>query len=103
MKYKYRRKIIIICKFAIIIFYYLLQFAKVKYSRHEEGITNFGLRVKELRQKKGISQEQLAWETGLEFSQINRIENGKINTSISNIFIIAAALRVNPSELLEFT
>ena len=66
------------------------------------GITKFGLRVKELRLQKGFSQEQLAWETGLEFSQINRIENGKINTSISNIFIIAAALGVKPIELLNF-
>lgn len=87
----------------MIIFYYFLQLAGVKYSRHEEGIIKFGLRVKELRLQKGFSQEQLAWETGLEFSQINRIENGKINTSISNIFIIATALKVNPSELLEFT
>ncbi len=75
----------------------------MKYSRHEEGIIKFGLRVKELRLQKGFSQEQLAWETGLEFSQINRIENGKINTSIFNIFIIAEALKINPSALLEFT
>lgn len=74
----------------------------MKYSRHEAGVKKFGLRVKELRLQKGFSQEQLAWETGLEFSQINRIENGKINTSISNIFIIAEALKIKPSELLEF-
>ncbi|MBS1511548.1 MAG: helix-turn-helix transcriptional regulator [Bacteroidetes bacterium] len=74
----------------------------MKYSRHEIGIKKFGVRVKEIRQQKGLSQEQLAWETGLEFSQINRIENGKINTSISNLFIIAEALKVEPSELLKF-
>jgi transcriptional regulator with XRE-family HTH domain len=74
----------------------------LKYSRHEAGIKKFGLQVKELRLQKGFSQEELAWETGLEFSQINRIENGKINTSISNIFIIAKALGVKPMELLNF-
>ena len=74
----------------------------MKYSRHETGIKKFGLRLKEIRLEKGFSQEQLAWETGLEFSQINRIENGKINTSISNIFIIAEALKISPSELLIF-
>ena len=57
--------------------------------------------MKELRLLKKFSQEQLAWETGLEFSQINRIENGKINTSISNVFIIAEALGVMPKELFE--
>lgn len=74
----------------------------MKYSRHEAGIKKFGLRVKELRLQKGFSQEQLAWETGLEFSQINRIENGKINTSISNVFIIAEALKIKPAELFDF-
>lgn len=74
----------------------------MKYSRHEAGIKKFGQRLKELRMQKGFSQEQLAWETGLEFSQINRIENGIINTSISNIFIIAEALKVEPIELLRF-
>ncbi|MFN8250702.1 MAG: helix-turn-helix transcriptional regulator [Ferruginibacter sp.] len=74
----------------------------MKYSRHEAGIKGFGLKVKQLRLQAGLSQEQLAWETGLEFSQINRIENGVINTSISNVFIIAKALKVKPWELFEF-
>ena len=73
----------------------------MKYSRHEAGIIKFGKRMKEIRLLKKFSQEQLAWETGLEFSQINRIENGKINTSISNVFIIAEALVVLPKELFE--
>ena len=88
-------------KFAIIFIFYLTQFSILKYSRHEAGIIAFGKRIKELRLLKKLSQEQLAWETGLEFSQINRIENGKINTIISNVFIIAEALGVLPKELFE--
>ncbi len=49
-----------------------------------------------------MSQETLALESGLEYSQINRIELGKINTSISHLFIIANALQIHPAELLEF-
>lgn len=86
----------------MIFFSYFLQLAAVKYSRHEAGIKKFGQRLKEIRLQKGLSQEQLAWETGLEFSQINRIESGVINTSISNIFIIAEALKIEPMELLRF-
>ena len=86
----------------MIFFFYLLQLAYVKYSRHEAGIKKFGLRVKEMRLQKNLSQEQLAWETGLEFSQINRTENSVINTIISNIFIIAEALKIEPMELLQF-
>lgn len=55
-----------------------------------------------MRLQRGLSQEQLAWATNLEFSQINRIESGKINTSISNVFIIAKALSVEPKELFNF-
>lgn len=73
----------------------------MKYLRHSDGIKKFGSKVKELRKKIGMSQEQLAWETGMEFSQINRIENGVINTSISSAFIIAEALKVDVSELFK--
>ena len=73
----------------------------MKYLRHTDGIKQFGTKVKELRKKKGMSQEQLAWETGMEFSQINRIENGVINTSISSAFIIAEALQVEVFELFK--
>ena len=55
-----------------------------------------------MRLQKNLSQEQLAWETRLEFSQINRTENSVINTIISNIFIIAEALKIEPMELLQF-
>lgn len=49
-----------------------------------------------------MSQENLAFECGLEYSQINRIELGKINTSISHLFLIAKALKVTPQELILF-
>jgi transcriptional regulator with XRE-family HTH domain len=73
----------------------------MKYLRHTRGIKQFGAKIKVLRKYKGMSQEQLAWETGMEFSQINRIENGVINTSISSAFIIAEALQVEVSELFK--
>lgn len=73
----------------------------MKYVRHNEGIKQFGLKVKEMRLKKGFSQEQLAWAAGIEFSQINRIEKGVINTSISNAFIIAETLNIDVCELFK--
>jgi DNA-binding XRE family transcriptional regulator len=88
-------------KFAIIFIFYLTQLSGLKYLRHEAGIMQFVRRVKFLRLKAKMSQEQLAWATGLEFSQINRIENGKINTSISNVFILADALKVEPKAFFE--
>ncbi len=48
----------------------------------------------------GLSQQQLAHNCGIELSQINRIELGKINTSISHLFLIASQLGVSAQELV---
>ena len=62
----------------------------------------FGLNLRAIRKTKGISQEELAGESGFELSQIGRIERGEINTSISHLAAIAKALKVKPEELLQF-
>ena len=41
-----------------------------------------GLRIKELRKQKGMSQEFLAEESGLSLRTIQRIENGETNQLI---------------------
>jgi transcriptional regulator with XRE-family HTH domain len=72
------------------------------YYRDEKFIKKFGARLRELRQARGMSQEQLAGETGFELSQIGRIERGEINTSISHVAAIAKALKVKPEDLFQF-
>ncbi|RPE06055.1 XRE family transcriptional regulator [Chitinophaga lutea] len=62
----------------------------------------FGLRLKELRKSKKVSQEELAFKAGFELSQIGRIERGTINTSISHVAAIATALEVPASDLFLF-
>jgi len=74
----------------------------MKYKRNDKGIKAFGKNLKKIRQAKKITQEQLAFATGLELSQIGRIERGVINTSISNVFEIAEALEIEPIELWRF-
>lgn len=74
----------------------------MKYLRDDASIKAFGDNLKRLRQEKNISQEKLAYDCGMEISQISRIERGIINTSISNIFLIAKSLKVHPKELFEF-
>ena len=56
--------------------------------------TRIGLRIKELREKAGISQKDLAYEADLDRSYIASIENGQRNVSIINIEKIATALGV---------
>jgi transcriptional regulator with XRE-family HTH domain len=72
------------------------------YYRDEKFIKKFGLRLRELRKAKGISQEKLAGESGFELSQIGRIERGEINTSISHVAAIAKAMKIKPEEMFQF-
>ncbi|QQS35989.1 MAG: helix-turn-helix transcriptional regulator [Ignavibacteriales bacterium] len=51
-----------------------------------------GKRIKELRDKKKISQEKLAELADLDRTYINTVERGKRNISIENIEKIATAL-----------
>ena len=57
-----------------------------------------GLRIKELRNAKGISQEALAGEANLDRTYINSVENGKRNISIENIEKISKALSCSLQE-----
>lgn len=54
-----------------------------------------GLRIKELRKDKGVSQESLALLAELDRTYINSVENGKRNISIVNIEKIANALEIS--------
>lgn len=62
----------------------------------------FGKRIKELREIKKYSQEQLAEIVNMESRHISRIETGNSFTTIENINAIANALNVNISELFDF-
>jgi transcriptional regulator with XRE-family HTH domain len=55
----------------------------------------FGKRVKELRQAKGITQEELALKAQLHRTYISSIELGKRNISLLNIEKLAGALDCN--------
>jgi transcriptional regulator with XRE-family HTH domain len=74
-----------------------------KYQRDNLFLKNIGLRIRQLRIEKGMSQENLAFECDYaDYSQINRIELGKVNFSISYLKLIAEKLEVPVTELLNF-
>lgn len=75
---------------------------RVAYLRNEKYIKSFGKNLKKLREEKNISQADLAYECGVEISQISRMERGLLNTSISNLYYIAKALQIDPKDLLDF-
>lgn len=61
----------------------------------------FGNRVRELRRRRGWSQEGFAQQVGLDRSYMGGVERGERNVSIENIALIANGLDVTLSELFD--
>lgn len=62
----------------------------------------FGAKLRQLRQDKSFSQEEVALEAGLDLTTINEIEMGSRNPSLLTITKIAKALKTNLSDLFRF-
>ena len=62
-----------------------------------------GNRIKELRNKLGISQEELGFRSGVHRTYIASLEVGKRNISIATLEKIVVALEVSLSEFFDFT
>lgn len=60
---------------------------------------NTGQRIKELRIKKGMTQEELAEKTELSVRTIQRIENGEVDPRSYTLQAIASALEIDYNEL----
>jgi transcriptional regulator with XRE-family HTH domain len=59
----------------------------------------FGLAIKQRRGELGISQEELAFKSGLHRTYISDIERGTRNPSLENIEKLAKALEISISTL----
>jgi transcriptional regulator with XRE-family HTH domain len=67
----------------------------------KELLTKVGLRIKEVRTAKGVSQQELAVEAfNTDKSNISRLESGRVNASIYTLHKVALYLNVSLSELL---
>jgi transcriptional regulator with XRE-family HTH domain len=61
----------------------------------------FAANIKRLRKERGMSQEDLAFESGLHRTYISGIERGIRNVGLDNVGVLAKALRVDPWETLK--
>jgi transcriptional regulator with XRE-family HTH domain len=68
--------------------------------RDKSTLDNFGARLKELRLKKGMTLEQLAFEADIELSQVHRVEKGKINPTLTTLIALAKGLGVSLADLV---
>ncbi|OQX96806.1 MAG: hypothetical protein B6I20_14035 [Bacteroidetes bacterium 4572_117] len=66
-------------------------------------IEEFGIRIRELRKIKKISQEELSFITGFHRTYIGMIERGERNISLTNMAVFAKCFQINLSKLLDFS
>jgi transcriptional regulator with XRE-family HTH domain len=59
---------------------------------------NLGKNLRRIRMLRNMTLEQLALEAGMSYSQISRIELGKINTSAYTVYILSKTLLVEPAD-----
>lgn len=59
----------------------------------------FGEKVREMRKKLGLSQEELGFKAGIHRTYIGAVERGEQNVSLDNIGKLAKTLKIKLSEL----
>lgn len=69
--------------------------------RNYELVKAIGNKIREIRTLKGMSQEELSYESDLPLSQIGRIERGENNATISSLYAIAQALQIDLKDIVD--
>lgn len=60
-----------------------------------------GARIQKLRQERGLSQEELAFEADVHRTYVSHIERGSRNITVIGLCKIAKGLKMTSSEILE--
>jgi transcriptional regulator with XRE-family HTH domain len=63
----------------------------------------FGRVLRRIRKNRGLSQENLAFDSGLQRNFISLLELGERSPTLRSLFKISAALDVSPSKILALT
>jgi transcriptional regulator with XRE-family HTH domain len=69
-------------------------------TRGRQAAEEFGRRVRKCRTNLGMSQEKLGEQASLHRTYIGHVERGEVNPSLHNIIRVAAALKVDPGDLV---
>ena len=68
----------------------------------KEFLTALGNRVRELRLRKNITQEELGFLIGNSGKQIGRIERGENNVSSCMLYVISKVLKIPLKDFFDF-
>ena len=73
----------------------------VSYSESDQKLLkSFGARVKRQRRRRGLSQEEIAFRSGLHRTYVGSVERGERNVALLSIRKLAKALECTPGDLL---
>ena len=67
----------------------------------KQFLKKLGLKIKQLRTDKGVSQNAFGLDIDMEKSNISRMEAGRVNPRIGTLKRVAAALSIPLPELLK--
>ncbi len=65
-------------------------------------LINLGIHIRQIRERRNLSQQNLADICDLPKTTIGRIERAEMNTTIKTLVKVANALEMEPKELLSF-
>lgn len=82
-------------------FVYLILYYHENYNMSKRDLQKFGKRLKSLRLDRDLTQLELAEILDMSPNFIGMIERGERNTTVENVFKIARALGIKPSNLFE--
>ncbi|GAW93801.1 helix-turn-helix domain-containing protein [Calderihabitans maritimus] len=60
-------------------------------------MTTFGQRLRQCRLEKGLTLQEVAQKTGLSLNYLSRVENDKVNITISTLLKLAKCYQKNPA------
>lgn len=63
------------------------------------ALVKIGQRIRELRKAKGFSQEDFAYEVGLDRTYMGSVERGERNIAAVNLIRIAKSLKIEVGDL----
>lgn len=81
--------------------FFTLHFCYVIVKKRLSILTQIGDKIRKARIKAGVSQAQLAFEIKTSPRQIQRIENGEVNTGIISLFKICEVLETPIKDLID--
>lgn len=71
-------------------------------SKEEQYLLDFGSNLYSLRRAQNMSYREMAQRCNIDFSDISKIEKGKVNIQLTTVLELSKALNIKPSELFTF-